>query len=348
VPVTTLFTLEASNITVSGGESLSGITQGDGGHLLGNTITLGSNDWATVDIDDNDANFQDNDNSQTLDGAQTYDGVSYADGTVVEAEYTLTLQAPNGDTYTVIALNLRESGAPNPFGTTEGLAFIGPVGGFPPVGVPLTVIGTGEGPTGATTPFASYATPPCFTPGTMIETTRGAVAVEDLAVGDLVKTLDDGAQAIRWIGRTTISRGDLVLQERLRPVLIAKGALGDNRPARDMRVSPMHRVLRSGLRAELLFGSEEVLVPASHLIGHNGIAQILPVGPVTYIHLAFDQHQIILSDGAWTESFLPGSQVLSGFDAQVRDEIEALFSDVCPQAVRPCLKRYESEVLFSA
>ena len=38
MPVYTIYTLEIANITVSGGEQLSGITQGDGSHLMGETI----------------------------------------------------------------------------------------------------------------------------------------------------------------------------------------------------------------------------------------------------------------------------------------------------------------------
>lgn len=40
----------------------------------------------------------------------------------------------------------------------------------------------------------------CFTAGTMIATPDGERAIETLKVGDLVETLDNGPQAIRWIG----------------------------------------------------------------------------------------------------------------------------------------------------
>ena len=43
-------------------------------------------------------------------------------------------------------------------------------------------------------------TAPCFTAGTLIETPRGAVAIETLQVGDRVMTLDRGPQPLRWIG----------------------------------------------------------------------------------------------------------------------------------------------------
>src|SRR5690606_22883964 len=147
---------------------------------------------STLSINDNDANFEDNDASQTLNGAQSFGGTAYAGGTRVEAEYTLTLRDPGGNIYTVIGLNINGATPGATYATIEGLAFIGPVGGCPPVGVPLPVTRTGEGPTGGTTPYTGYATPACFTPGTLIDTVEGARDIDSLQIGDWVLTLDHG------------------------------------------------------------------------------------------------------------------------------------------------------------
>ena len=45
----------------------------------------------------------------------------------------------------------------------------------------------------------------CFTTGTLIATPEGDCAVEALQVGDLVSTVDRGAQPILWIGRRRIT-----------------------------------------------------------------------------------------------------------------------------------------------
>lgn len=108
----------------------------------------------------------------------------------------------------------------------------------------------------------------CFTCGAMIRTPGGNVALEDLSAGDLVSTMDNGAQPIRWIGRRALSAGMLDATPRLRPVKIAKGALGNSR---DLLVSPQHRMLLSGNRAEMLFGVDEVLASAKDLIDGDTI-----------------------------------------------------------------------------
>lgn len=348
VPTFTLYTLGASDISISNGVSLSGGNQGSGVQLLNQTITLNTNQWEAVDVFDSEANFEDSDATQTLDGAQTYDGVAYANGLRVEAEYTLTLTDPDGNTYTAIGFNINEVGGANTYGTVEGLAFIGGVGGFPPVGVPLTVTGTSEGPAGATTPYSSYATPPCFTKGTLIDTDRGQVAVDALRIGDFVRTLDDGMQPIRWIGQIDIAPRDLWIQDRLRPVRIAAGALGQGLPVREMCVSPMHRILWGDVRTALLFGDEEVLVPALHLVGQPGITRDDTLRPVSYYHIAFDDHHVVCSEGAWSESFLPGAQTIEGMEASVQSELDRLFGEADMTSARLCLKRYEAEVLLAA
>ncbi len=223
-----IYTLGESQVTISNGAVLSGFTQGDGSHLMGETITLNSNAWTVINIADGgtDTNFSDSDTNQVLNGAQTIYGTSYANGIRIEAEYTLTVQDPDGNTYTLIGVNMNEAGAPNTYGTVEGLAFIGT---FPPQGTPLTVVATAEGPPntgGGSTPSGTYAVPPCFAQGTLIDTDRGPRPVETLRPGDRLKTLDDGAQPIRLCLATAVSTARLMANPGLRPIRILAGALG--------------------------------------------------------------------------------------------------------------------------
>ena len=110
--------------------------------------------------------------------------------------------------------------------------------------------------------------PPCFAAGTRIETGRGMVPVEQIQVGDLVRTLDSGLQPVRWRG----SRGIDALDKRA-PIRFAPGAIGN---AREMLVSPQHKILVSGWRAELFFGEDEVLVAAVHLVNADTIHRAPP------------------------------------------------------------------------
>ena len=165
---------------------------------------------------------------------------------------------------------------------------------------------------------------PCFTPGTMIATPRGEVRVETLREGDQIVTRDNGLQEIRWLGQQTLSRDVLARDHTIKPILIMAGSLGDNLPERNMVVSPQHRVLITGDPAQRHFDEAEVFVAATHLTNATGIKPLETLR-VTYLHFMFDQHQVVMSDGAWTESFQPADNTLGALGQAAHDEIMALF-----------------------
>jgi hypothetical protein len=342
VPTYTTYALGESQISVSGGAQLSGITQGDGSHLVGETITLNSNAWEAVTIDDSEAQFDDSDDSQSLDGAQSFDGTSYSGGERVEAEYELQLQDPGGTTYTVLAFNINEAGSSLPeYGTVEGLAFVGGVGGFPPIGVPLTVMSAGEGPSQA---YGDLATPICFTAGTLIATPEGRARVETLQVGDPVLTLDRGYQPIRWIGQRRLAGRDLRANRKLLPVRIRAGAFGEGLPDRDLMVSRQHRVLVNSVIVQRMLGVRDVLIPAIKLTGLDGVEVAHDAEQVEYWHLLFDQHHVVWSNGLPTESLFTGPEALKSVAPAARAEIVALFPELAEprhsaEPARPAIDR---------
>lgn len=192
---------------------------------------------------------------------------------------------------------------------------------------------------------------PCFTPGSLIATPKGERKVEELSVGDRIITRDNGIQEIRWMGAKPIDGRVLAANDHLKPVLIQKGALGHGLPERDMLVSPNHRVLVNNEKTMLYFEEREVLVAAKHLTGLPGV-DVVNAMHTTYIHFMFDRHEVVLSDGAWTESFQPGELSLEGVGNAQRNEIYELFPELKSSngirdyhAARRTLKKHEARLL---
>ncbi|TMV14519.1 Hint domain-containing protein [Arenibacterium halophilum] len=187
---------------------------------------------------------------------------------------------------------------------------------------------------------------PCFTKGTLIDTPYGPVPIEHLERGMSV-TLHDGApQPIRWIGsRRVAATGEF------RPVRLCAGQFGARR---DLLVSPQHRILLANAWAELLYGTSEVLVKAVDLVNDDTIIRVNDMVEVTYFHLLFDRHQIVIANGVAAESYLPGPCTLPGFDAATQAEILRLFPQMDAvgagygPAARPILKRRECAPLMAA
>ena len=173
--------------------------------------------------------------------------------------------------------------------------------------------------------FGGAAGLTCFAAGTLIATLRGPVAVEAIRPGDRVLTRDRGFRPLRWAGRQAVSAARLAAAERLRPVRIAAGALGPGVPARDLLVSPQHRMLLAGPEIAARFGTPEVLVAAKHLVGRPGITVEVPAGGIAYHHLLFDAHEVVLADGAWAESLFTGPMAMKLMPAAQRAEILTLF-----------------------
>jgi hypothetical protein len=156
----------------------------------------------------------------------------------------------------------------------------------------------------------------CFTFGTKILSADGEVPVQDLRIGDLVATRRNGLQPIRWVcSQVTNGLGAMA------PVCIKAGALGNSV---DIRVSPMHRMLVSGQRAELLFGMPEMLAHAKDLRDGDLIFSE-PTQQVEYFHILFDTHEIVSAHGCWSESFAPHKNAIGEFDAKTQDELLKLF-----------------------
>ena len=175
---------------------------------------------------------------------------------------------------------------------------------------------------------------PCFTSGTQVATPQGLRMVETLKAGDQLQTRDNGIQTIVWAGEKTLDRANLAVIPNLRPVRIKAGALGAGMPTRDMLVSPNHRILIVSAKAKLFFEQSEVLVAAKYLTGCDGI-DVVNASCVTYVHFMFKNHEVVLSDGIWSESFQPGDHTLKGVGEAQRQEIFTLFPELdTPQGVR--------------
>lgn len=179
----------------------------------------------------------------------------------------------------------------------------------------------------------------CLARGTMIATPEGPVPIENITPGMAVLTLDHGAQVVRWIGRSRFTPGQLRTRPQLRPIRIAAGALGAGLPSRDLLVSRQHRMLIASPIARRLTGHAQLLVPAVKLTGLPGITVDPPDAGVDYFHLLFDRHEVILAEGAPTESLHRGPMALRALGPTALREIQAALGPDAWPAVPPPLAR---------
>ncbi|WP_233557500.1 Hint domain-containing protein [Rhodophyticola porphyridii] len=175
---------------------------------------------------------------------------------------------------------------------------------------------------------ATNATAVCFTRGTMIKTDRGNRPIETLVPGDLVFTADHGFQPIRWIGKNRLSKSALAANPKLRPIRIRAGSLAEGLPEQDLITSPQHRILVRSKIAERIFGSYEVLIPAVKLLSMPGIEVEEGVEEIEYWHFMLDAHEIVIANGASSESLLAGSEALKALPAASLEELRLVLPEI--------------------
>lgn len=165
-----------------------------------------------------------------------------------------------------------------------------------------------------------------FVSGTVLLTPMGDRLVQDLVAGDMVETLDNGAQPVRLTRKMRI-RHDATTA----PVRFQQGVLGNSH---DLVLAADKRIRFAGWQADLLFGVEEVMVPAEAFINGRTVTRESPM-EVTYYQIWFDTAQIIFAERCPIEC---GASLEAISDIQPKRR---------PAQVYHNLKSHEAEVLLA-
>lgn len=142
---------------------------------------------------------------------------------------------------------------------------------------------------------------PCYVFGTHIQTHLGPKLVQELEVGDLVKTIDGRLEPVIWIGSRRVLPSMQAKKEKAYPVRIVKDAFGENLPLRDLLVSPDHSLYVDGL-----------MIPADKLLNGKTIMQE-KWSQVTYFHVELPKHEAIYAEGLPAETYLDTSETNRAF-----------------------------------
>ena len=287
-----------------------------------------------IDDDDNDFNeTTGSDPSQPLANPVTIDGVTYPAGSHVVINYVLT--DDNG--FEGFSITIGSTNA----GNNATTAFITNQPMVPGQTYTFTSEGNIGGNAGAR-PYAEFA---CFASSTLVDTPDGPRRVETLLAGDLVTTLENGPQPLRWMSSRSVPG-----ISTMAPVVIRAGTLGVDQ---DLYVSPNHRILVEGATVQLLTGFDTLLVAAKHLVNGKTIHQ-QPCGFVTYVHLMFDSHEIITTQGCRSESYFYDAASHDVLDNEQATELLRLFTDITtrtstqPQLCHPEAKQFETCLMAKA
>ncbi len=187
---------------------------------------------------------------------------------------------------------------------------------------------------------------PCYVKGTLINTTRGEVPVEDLRMGDHVRIHGGGSFPILWINSTKIDEDQLLENPNLHPIRVKPFAFENSRA---LLVSPQHCLV-------LYSDDGPVFAKAKHVAQYSDYAHVAHGRTsVEYYHLLLPKHAVICANGLWSESFYPGAEAMKVLSSKHKaDLIRAIGArnrdqailDYGPRAL-PVARRGEVQALVS-
>ncbi|MCV2867893.1 Hint domain-containing protein [Defluviimonas sp. WL0002] len=315
------FWVRADSVTANNATLNPIKTSGSGGvpvtQIYFESGTLGSNTTGDLQLDYIDGATADPDTTVWIDGVE-YNFIYVLSGTLPDNSQTNGQQTQTGlvgkevTLIEVIGLPSGNSNNTQFFFVNDGTATQAQMEAFGTGAIPLT---------------STTTTPPpvCFLRGTLIATPSGEVPVESLKEGDEVLTASGSVATVRFAASRVLSDSELRFRPEMRPVCIPAGAMGDGLPKSDLWVSPQHRVLVRGWEAEMLFGEPEVLVAAKHV--KVAAPHVPQPEAVEYFHLMLDRHDIVLSNGAETESLFPGDTAIASLTDEARADMERAFPE---------------------
>lgn len=146
-----------------------------------------------------------------------------------------------------------------------------------------------------------------FARGTLIQTPKGNVAIEDLLPGDLVITGAGIAAPIRWIGSCAFGPRDATRRGSMTRIMTDTFGLG--RPAGFLTLGPAARILRTPVHLQSMLHTEPHLTAARDFIDGVNVIGVISPTPIRLYHLMLERHATVRASGLVCETFHPGTAI---------------------------------------
>lgn len=161
-----------------------------------------------------------------------------------------------------------------------------------------------------------------------VRTPCGPRRIENIRIGDLVVTRDNGLQPVRAVWSRTVTEAEMAADPSLSPVRLRPRCIGPMMPKCDLLVAGDHRLLIPGWRLADQPDTNAAFISARDIAGTSDAAYVdRSRSEVTFHNLVFDAHQVFAANGMPVESFLLTDENLGQLDASTRQGIERSFPE---------------------
>jgi hypothetical protein len=165
-----------------------------------------------------------------------------------------------------------------------------------------------------------------FARGTLIRTTAGNVAIEDLQPGDMIDTSSGEPAQLIWIGSSSFVPADA--GRRVPLIRVMTDSFGQGRPSSFLTVGPGARVLHTPHHLRGDAGGTRMLTPVREFIDGVNVIEVVPPTPVRLFHICLTRHAAVHANGIEMETFHPGATAVREAPQSIRDRFLSLFPQV--------------------
>lgn len=165
-----------------------------------------------------------------------------------------------------------------------------------------------------------------FARGSLMSTTQGYVAIEDLLPGDNLHTSSGEAAKILWIGSSTFVPA--APDRRMPLIRIMADTFGVSRPSSFLTVGPSARLLQTPHHLRGNQGGTQMFTHASEFVDGVNVIEICPPTPVQMFHICLTRHAAITVGGMEMETYHPGSIATKEVSSEMRDLFLSMFPHI--------------------
>lgn len=148
----------------------------------------------------------------------------------------------------------------------------------------------------------------CYLAGTLIETAKGKVPIQELEKGESIAVYHNKKITFSKLNKLRVNTTQIKTKDDL-PIIIKKDAIAENIPSQDLYVTNEHSILLDGkfYLARTLVNGTSIVIDYSYLNRKT----------YTTYHLEMDQHFIIKANDIWSESYLNATKQINDHIALV-------------------------------
>ena len=165
-----------------------------------------------------------------------------------------------------------------------------------------------------------------FARGTLIGTTQGEIAIEDLQPGDMINTSSGEAAQLIWIGSSTFVPADT--GQRMPLIRIMPDSFGQSGPSSFLTVGPAARVLHTPHRLRSEAGGARMLTSVREFVDGVNVIEVVPPTPVQLFHICLSRHAAVQAGGIEMETFHPGANATRSVSHSLRDRFLGIFPQI--------------------